>query len=380
MVARVVPREVAPIAFSVSLLLAEALILFPFAASKRWGCKIHAARPTRRELLQVVGGGAVFGVASVAFYAGASIATSSFTAALLTRLDVTFALLASPLVNEPVTKRKAAAATTTLAGLTMGALGTGGVGFGPGEALLAFVPLLWTLGNVLTKRCLKSGAVDAWTFLLARALIGAAMLAAVALLAGRNLGEIAEKTSLVVCLASAALYATAHATWSRALVNVDVSSAYLVKSVSPGVTAVLAFLFLGEQLSWFGLLGLLTTVAVATLVFNSADSRLNLTSPLRKVDFGVQSRWATAGRDGEKGFVFWVVVLVKSGEVHLVVCWTAWAPGWTSRGMITTRIVPTWPRHVQPPALPLAGPPPLAERESGRGGEKTWPPFGKYSR
>jgi len=225
--------------------------------------------------IAVIGGSVPF----VLFFSGLAIATAPTAAFIHKTLFVWVALLAVPLLNERLGLLPIAALAVLLGGQALIAPPTG-VGFGPGELMIAAATALWSVEVILAKRLLAE--VPVRTLAVARMGLGVVLLFGYLAVSGRlpALVTVGAEGWLWVAV-TGVLLAGYVATWYAALRQAPASVVTSVLVVGAVVTGVLSALSRGQAPDPAVLGGYLLVVAAAAVLVLSAAGRLPAAAGLR---------------------------------------------------------------------------------------------------
>ena len=210
--------------------------------------------------IAVIGGSIPF----VLFFSGLAVATAPTAAFIQKTLFIWVALMAAPLLGERLGLIQVAALGVLLAGQVLIAPPTG-MGWGPGETMIAVATLLWSVEIVLAKRLLV--VVSPPLLGAARMGLGFVLLLGYLAVTGR-LGGLVSMTgdALVWVLVTGVLLAGYVATWFGALRLAPATTVTCILVAGAPITGILSSLSNGTTPDPRVVLGYILIVVAVTLV------------------------------------------------------------------------------------------------------------------
>ncbi|HET7726172.1 MAG TPA: DMT family transporter [Candidatus Limnocylindrales bacterium] len=252
-----------PVVYTTLKNAVAALLLVALAVAAGGAGELRGLDVRRRGgliLIAAIGGSIPF----ILFFSGLAAATAPTAAFIHKTLFVWVALLAVPLLGERLGWLQIAALATLLLGQVLVAP-PNGLGWGPGETMIAAATLLWSVEVVVAKRLLARVSPS----LLAASRLGLGLVGLVGFLAatGRLAGLAAVPAEAWVwVIATGGLLAGYVATWYRALRHARATTVTSVLVIAAVVTAALSALTSGTAPSPTAVLGYLVIVAAVAVV------------------------------------------------------------------------------------------------------------------
>ncbi len=274
-IARGRPSSIDSLFFALATLGLEGLLIFPFSISSKKNLLPHMAKSSPLKVLPLVSlVGVIFGIASIILFFGMDATASSVTVALVLKTDVIYSLIAGRLIyHEKISKKQAVLGSLIFLGLGISVLGNQSH-FSLLELALLIVPLLWLVGNILTKKLITDLTINSKQLVLGRTLVGAGLVFGVYRLV---VGPIPWELFLIPISAlflfvNAIAYLFAHITWNAGIRDGSLSRAYQIKATTPVFTAIFSLALLGEQMTFIQIMGF--TVVLISLQLLLLDPRL----------------------------------------------------------------------------------------------------------
>ncbi len=218
--------------------------------------------------IAVVGGSIPF----VLFFSGLAIATAPTAAFIHKTLFIWVAILAVPLLGERIGLIQVAALGVLLVGQALIAPPTG-MGWGPGETMIAAATVLWSVEVILAKRLLVG--VSAPLLGAARMGLGVVLLVGYLAISGRlgGLGAITGEAWLWI-LVTGGLLAGYVATWFTALRQAQATTVTSILVVAAVLTGALTAASKGSAPDASVVTGYLLVVAAVALVIVASRARV----------------------------------------------------------------------------------------------------------
>ena len=271
-VARAVRDDIAPGIATAGRLVVVLLILLPFTCKNLFQ-KARTATTRGRNVLLATGfaGGGLH----LAFqWLGLHYTTATSATLYLSTAPIFILLLARPLLGERIAARQWAGVAVSFCGVAL--IGTQGnlsvVSFNVGDALALLSMLFWGSYTVLLR--LRSDDLDTPEFLTALCAMG--LLTMLPWVGWEMLNG--SRTDLSAMGALAVLYSAvgslllAGAGWTYVVKRLGAARAGVTMHLMPGITAVMAMLFLGEYPRWFHFAGIALILAGVALSASRASS------------------------------------------------------------------------------------------------------------
>ena len=234
----------------------------PAPATDRPAQRMSARTATALVLVGIFGGGLAF----ILFFSGLAQATASGAAFIQKTLFIWVALLAVPLLGERLGWLQIGALGALLAGQAL-LTPPRAIGWGTGETMIAAATLIWAAEVIVARRLLRSGAVTAAVFGVARLGIGLVVLIGVVVGGGHlgAAGAIAPAGWALVGL-TGILLAAYVATWFAALQRAPATIVTSVLVAAAIITAILQSLAAGRLPDVAPLGGAVLVVAAIAVV------------------------------------------------------------------------------------------------------------------
>jgi drug/metabolite transporter (DMT)-like permease len=223
--------------------------------------------------------GCVFSIAQILYFEGFQLA-GAISGAIALKSEVIFMLIFGGLfLKEHISKLR-----IMLTGFIFITLvwtfsqGTFNIGFiNVGTIMLAFVPLLWTIGHTLTVPLLKNKIFNQYQIITIRMLLCIVILPCVYILNNpiSDLLEIFNSSNILNYIGIGVAFAFAHIAWYIGITFLDLSIASAVSAPQPIFTSLLALLILGETFTIFEVIGLIVLVAIILIIAYEKNHYLN---------------------------------------------------------------------------------------------------------
>lgn len=272
-IARAVRDDISPGIATAGRLLVVLLILLPFAFS---GLKAKVGKVKGKAILLALGlcGGGLH----LAFqWLGLHYTTATSATLYLSTAPIFILLFSRPLLGERIAARQWLGVAVSFCGVAL--IGTQGsfslVSFNVGDALALLSMLFWGLYTVFLRK--RRDGLDTAEFLTVLSAMGLVTLlpwVAFELARGSQISLSASGTAAVLYSAVGSLL-LAGAGWTYVVKRLGAARAGVTMHLMPGITALMAMLFLDEVPRWFhgaGIALILAGVALSSATASSAAS------------------------------------------------------------------------------------------------------------
>lgn len=194
-------------------------------------------------------------VTSILFFYGSTM-TSGINASILLQVEPIYSIVLSFFLLSELIRKKQIAITLLILGGTMIVLYNGVLSINLGDILILLTPLFWQIGHVLARKTFEK--TSTYVVAAARVFYGGLLLFIVSLIPG--FGEYQFLTDpgimLIFLFQGIIVYVGSMIVWYEAIGRINLSKATAIIAPYPVFSVILAWIFLGETVSIYQIVGL----------------------------------------------------------------------------------------------------------------------------
>lgn len=264
--------KIPPIFYAaVSILLASVVFFFYLLFTKKISDLFH-----KRAFLYSLGVTLFIIVGPNFFIFVGNRYTTSINTAIFLQMELLFTFIICGLFfKEKITVRKVIAALCVFFGALV-VLYSGNFNFNQGDLLIVLGTFFYPWGNMFAKKAMRYVSPSSVLFI--RSFLGGSILLSLSFLLEGTYGEVStliERNIGLIFFMGVIIYFFCKLLWYEGIRRLDLTKAISIGLSFPALSLIFSVLFLGEQLSWYQLIGLIIIISGLVVITRKKEAELH---------------------------------------------------------------------------------------------------------